>query len=346
MIKVDSWILGQAIAGLLLTHILHWLLIRTGVLGARSGHQLLVLVLLKVGLSVSYYGVVAGLAQLLPPPTSMFSLSSFKSQVLKSNGGQHGISASYHDVSTSFMDGLRIGLRSDSIDNKLSRSTWSHYTFVWLLGYFLIVAAERRIEAELQRTRAEADRSRTELELLHSQINPHFLFNTLNSIRTLALIDSQRTRTALTQLADLLRYYLRQPGSGSVVIPLGEELAAVRDYLALEQTRFGPERLRVSLDVPEVLLAWPVPPAALLTLVENAIKHGISVTPDGGHLRLHACQQDAHLIITVSQPGYLAVLHSRPSVGTGIGLIIPANACGRYMAPLLILFWKKAHPAL
>jgi len=193
------------------------------------------------------------------------------------------------------------------------------YVIVWVLAYHFFAVGEWLAQAQVRGLQAEAARRQAELDLLRSQINPHFLFNALNSVRALTLSDPHRARTAVTQLADLLRYTLNY--EQRQLIPLGEELAAVRDYLALEQTRFGPERLRLELTVPEQLLAWPVPPAVLLTLVENAVKHGISATPGGGLLRLVGTH-DAHLHLEVSQPGHLAVaplLPARRSTG-GLGL--------------------------
>ena len=114
----------------------------------------------------------------------------------------------------------------------------------------------------------------------------------------------------------------------------------MRDYLALEQTRFGPERLRVELTVPSALHTWPVPPAALLTLVENAVKHGISAAPGGGLLRLTARPEPTTdlasparpgLYLEVSQPGHLpAVPVPRPAAALGgLGL---ANTRQRLLA--------------
>ena len=301
--RAIAWTGAQALAGLLLTHGLRTLLVRTGLLSARLGWQLLVLVLSKILLSISYYGLLIGLSHVLEPPRErpIFPATQLLPPPML-------------DQVYEFVIEHKPGVVESS------HRTWSYYTAVWVLSYLFIVAAERRSGAELRRAQAEADLSRAQLELLHRQINPHFLFNTLNSIRALALLDPHRTRTALTQLADLLRYSLRPPDAAPF-LPLGEELAAVRDYLALEQTRFGPDRLHVRCDVPAELLTWPVPPVALLTLVENAIKHGINATLAGGTLELHAAQLGPALIVTVRQPGHLAALGGHPVlVGSGLGL--------------------------
>jgi|GEM_PF-1980729 hypothetical protein len=313
---LGTWIMAQALAGLLLMHLVRELLIRSRLLSAKLGRQLMVVVLLKVGVANAYYGVLAGLSQILTPPP----LIALPARPQPRTASMPQGSSDTRDFANGFLAGFQTVRSTTDLATQLGRHNWGNYTFVWLLGYLLIVAAERRVDAELRRTRAEASLSRAELELLHSQINPHFLFNTLNSIRALALTDPHRTRTALTQLADLLRYSLRAPGSAPV-IPLREELAAVNDYLALEQTRFGSERLHIRLNVPEGLLTWPVPPAALLTLVENAVKHGVAATPNGGLLGLDVARQGADLTVTVSQPGHLLAPGSPAAAGSGLGLL-------------------------
>ncbi len=186
----------------------------------------------------------------------------------------------------------------------LSITNGIRYLAVWFLAYHFFAAGQRLTAVEVRHLRTEAALRQAELDTLRAQVNPHFLFNALNSIRALTLSDPHGARTAVTQLADLLRYSLRygqQP-----VVALREELAAVQDYLALEQTRFGPDRLRVDLDVPPAALGWPVPPAALLTLVENAVKHGIATFPAGGELRVCATPVPPdRLLLEVRQPGHL-----------------------------------------
>jgi two-component system, LytTR family, sensor kinase len=206
----------------------------------------------------------------------------------------------------------------------LGISNWGRYLSVWLLAYHFFAAGERLTQVQVGQLRTEAALRQAELDTLRAQVNPHFLFNALNSIRALTLTDPHAARTAVTQLSDLLRYSLRygqQP-----VIALREELAAVHDYLALEQTRFG-ARLLTRIDVPPTVLGWLVPPAVVLTLVENAVKHGISASSAGGELCLSAeSLSPVSLLIEVRQPGSLR-LSDGPSValaprpdGSGLGL--------------------------
>lgn len=210
------------------------------------------------------------------------------------------------------------------------------YLIVWVLAYHFFVVGERLAQTEIRQLRASAARRQAELDLLRSQINPHFLFNALNSVRALTLSDPHRARTAVTQLADLLRYSLNY--EQRQLIPLAEELAAVQDYLALEQTRFGAERLRVHVDVPAALLAWPVPPAAVLTLVENAVKHGVAHAPGGGTLAVRATADAAQLQVRVSQPGRLSGA-ATPTHAGGLGL---RNTRQRLQA----LYGEAAHLSL
>jgi sensor histidine kinase YesM len=115
-----------------------------------------------------------------------------------------------------------------------------------------------------------------ELRALKSQVNPHFIFNSLNSLRALIDEDPARARMAVTQLANLLRYSLQ---SGQLeTVPFEDELDVVNDYLALEQVRHE-ERLRLRLDIAPEALQLPIPPMLLQTLVENAVKYGISPRP-------------------------------------------------------------------
>ncbi len=207
----------------------------------------------------------------------------------------------------------------------LGVSNWGRYLSVWLLAYHFFAAGERLTQITVGQLRTEAALRQAELDMLRAQINPHFLFNALNSIRALTLTDPHAARTAVTQLADLLRYSLRY--GQAPVIALREELAAVQDYLALEQTRFG-ARLLTRLDVPPAVLGWLVPPAVVLTLVENAVKHGIAARPAGGELCLRAAPLSAtSLLIEVRQPGHLPLpeaadtadaLALRPDGGLGL----------------------------
>ncbi len=135
-----------------------------------------------------------------------------------------------------------------------------------------------------------------ELKALKAQINPHFLFNCLNSISALTSVDPGQAREMCIRLSDFLRNTLRLGERTS--IPFGDELALVRTYLDVEQVRFG-SRLRVEQDIGELCDRCVVPPLLLQPLVENAVKHGIASLVDGGFIRIRAHVSNEVLRVSV-----------------------------------------------
>ncbi|MEZ5275441.1 MAG: histidine kinase [Opitutaceae bacterium] len=204
---------------------------------------------------------------------------------------------------------------------------------VFLIGGFFLVArtfirpALRAEESLLDSLQKEA-----ELATLRSQINPHFLFNSLNSVRALVRLDPEQARVAVTRLSSILRVAL-EVGKRRV-IPLKEEMSVVTDYLALEAMRFE-ERLSVEVDVADGLDEARVPPMLIQTLVENAVKHGVEAQGESGVIRLRIWSEGKSLIVTVTNPGRLA----RASRSTRVGL---RNARDR----LAILFGEEASISL
>lgn len=147
----------------------------------------------------------------------------------------------------------------------------------------------------------ERDIHQARLQLLQAQVEPHFLFNTLAHLRRLAQTD---TAGARAMLADLLRY-LREalPSLRDDISSLGREIELVRAYLALHQLRMGPERLQVHYEVPDELLARRLPSTCLLTLAENAIKHGIAPQVGGGEIRVRAWLDGDSLCLELADTG-------------------------------------------
>lgn len=155
-----------------------------------------------------------------------------------------------------------------------------------------------RAEAEAQALRRQA--SEAQLRLLQAQIEPHFLFNTLGAVQHLAQAGAPQA-AALT--ADLIRFLRASMNSlREAERPLGDEMALSRSYLRVMQARLG-ARLRVAVELPEALAARRVPGTLLITLVENAIKHGIEPQPDGGDLKLRAWSEGGELFIEVADTG-------------------------------------------
>jgi LytS/YehU family sensor histidine kinase len=153
----------------------------------------------------------------------------------------------------------------------------------------------------------------TEIEALQARINPHFLFNTLNSIAALIREDPARAEAVTLRLSALFRYTLQAPRQG--LVSLEEELAIVEGYLAIEQERLA-ERLSYGVQVDADLLQLRVPPLVLQPLVENAIKHGVAPSVAGGDVRVRGWREDDRVHLAVTDSG-----NGRGSVpGTGEGL--------------------------
>lgn len=174
-------------------------------------------------------------------------------------------------------------------------------------------ALRRYRKGEMARLRAESQRSALELDALRARLNPHFVFNALNNVRALINEEPARAREVVTQLSNILRHALEHSQRESA--SLGEELAVVDDYLAVESVHYE-ERLRVHRDIARDALDAQLPPMLLQLLVENAIKHGIARTPGGGELAVSAWRQGDRLAIEVSNPGRM----DGSGGGHGVGL--------------------------
>ncbi len=207
----------------------------------------------------------------------------------------------------------------------------------WQFAYFLYHVFDRFNRLQIEQLRLAATLKDAELRALKSQVNPHFIFNALNSLRGLIEENPARARQAVTQLANLLRYSLQSRHLETV--PFEEELETVNDYLALEQVRHE-ERLRVRLEVAPGALSWPVPPMLLQTLVENAVKYGIAPRPDGGEITIGArCDRDV-LRIEVANPGTLAA----GGGSTGVGLRNAAERLGLLFGAQATLHLRESPP--
>jgi two-component system, LytTR family, sensor kinase len=180
----------------------------------------------------------------------------------------------------------------------------------WSAAYFGVVFwqdAERREHEAVQAREAAAESGRlareAQLEALAYQLNPHFLFNALSSLRALIDEDPARARRMVTELAGFFRYTMLERPLQTAL--LGDEIAALRDYLAIERIRFG-ERLVVEIDVADAAARCTVPAFLVHPLVENAIKHGGGATP-GAPLRLviRAATDGERLAIEVWNSGEL-----------------------------------------
>lgn len=212
-------------------------------------------------------------------------------------------------------------------------ANWTTLFALWLVIYFVALSIRRRRDAELRQSELTRALQLAELRLLKSQLNPHFLFNSLNSVRALIADDPAGAQKAVTQLARTLRYTLT--AGREELVPLARELEIVEDYLALESLRFG-ERLRVKRDLAPEAMSVRVPVMLLQTVVENAIKHGIAELPAGGDLRIVAALRGGTLHIDVENTRPEKTGSVFRNEGEGVGL---DNAAER----LRLLFGAKAN---
>jgi len=154
-----------------------------------------------------------------------------------------------------------------------------------------------RTEKQLESQRARLIEAR--LAALTNQINPHFLFNTLNSVSTLIRIDPDRARSMVYKLSNILRRLLRKTEN---FLPLREEISFIDDYLAIEMVRFG-DKLRFYKEIDEGTLDWLVPSMILQPIIENSIKHGLASKVEGGMVRLKTWSDDSRLFISIEDDG-------------------------------------------
>jgi two-component system LytT family sensor kinase len=174
--------------------------------------------------------------------------------------------------------------------------------FIWSIIYFLIHYIENYKKAEIENLKWEASINEIELNKLKSQLNPHFMFNAMNSIRALVDENPVKSKEAITQLSNILRNTL-QMGKNKV-IDFDEEIKIVNDYLALESIRYE-ERLKTNVKIHPESKQFYVPPLMIQTLVENGIKHGISKLTDGGTLDIATDVRGNKLYIQIRNSGQL-----------------------------------------
>jgi signal transduction histidine kinase len=180
---------------------------------------------------------------------------------------------------------------------------WSVTSFLWAAIYFGVHYFESYKTSEVEMLRLAVVAKDAQLRVLLAQVNPHFIFNCLNSLRALIIEDPPRAQSMVTELASMLRYSL-QSGKTEAV-SLETELEAVSAYLKLEMIRLE-ERLRIKIDMDPKSLETLIPPMLLQTLVENGVKHGVARLAHGGEIRVASEMQKGALKIRVQNSGQLA----------------------------------------
>lgn len=202
---------------------------------------------------------------------------------------------------------------------------------IWLLIYFFYKYSQRQLLMQRKNDQLELAVQESEGRILRAQMNPHFVFNALNSIRALILENPQKARNSINQLSKLLRNSLLTERKKT--IPLSEEIDTIKNYLELEIIRYE-DRLRYDIQMENECEKAQIPPMIIQTLVENSIKHGISKMVNGGIINIIIQKKEEALDIRVQNPGKIEVQHT--TKGTGLGL---ENSKHR----IQLLFNEKAH---
>jgi len=182
----------------------------------------------------------------------------------------------------------------------------------WTLIYYFFHYIEKSRTQQLDTLKLEALVKELELKTIKSHINPHFIFNALNSIRALIDENPLRARTAITELSNILRSSMQTEKQETVFFE--KELNIVKDYLALEHIRFE-DRLKVQYEIAENTLAQPIPPMMLQTLVENAIKHGISKQVNGGTVTIVSQMKESYHKLVIRNTGRLSNMGNEDGFG-------------------------------
>jgi two-component system, LytTR family, sensor kinase len=190
----------------------------------------------------------------------------------------------------------------------------SFYFLVWQIIYLGFVITEKSRKEELNTLRLQALNNEIELRNLRSQLNPHFMFNALNSVRALVDEDSAKAKQAVLLISNILRAVLTSDKKDFVTIK--EELDLVKDYLSVEKIRFE-DRLIIEYAIDDNLYHEKIPPFIIQTLVENAIKHGISNRIHPGKIVVSIQDKLTHITITVEND-ISQTKREVPSTGIGI----------------------------
>ncbi len=186
--------------------------------------------------------------------------------------------------------------------NYLVRFVWSHAYpyYIWSALYFAFKIWE---EYNVQKRRAEKEKllaQNAQIEMLRYQLNPHFLFNTLSSIRALVRFDGVKAEEMITKVSEFLRYSLSYENENEV--PLFKEIEIIQNYLDIEKVRFG-DKLVINFEIDPLAEDYPIPIFLIHPLIENAIKHGMQTSPRPLRINLKADVEDNELQITVINTG-------------------------------------------
>jgi two-component sensor histidine kinase len=192
-------------------------------------------------------------------------------------------------------------------------ASWWCIHLMWNVFHTAALSLRRANRLEAETLRLQVGAKDAQLRALQAQVNPHFFFNSMNSVRALVYEDQDAAARMIDELTSVMRHAL-QAGAHDTV-PLADEIDVVRAYLAIEQIRFE-QRLRAHIDVEPGLDMVRIPPMALQTLVENAVKHGVEGRPEGSDIRIHARRRDdGAAVIEVVNAGTIQALSGSTRTG-------------------------------
>ena len=186
------------------------------------------------------------------------------------------------------------------------------YYIFWVICYVAIKGIMKLNKRSEDFLKLESSLKEAQLNTLKGQINPHFMFNSLNNIKGLMLEDVDRSREMLTRLSEILRYSLTK--SSTDMISLEDELEMVDNFVNISKIQFE-DRLDYSQNIDPQLMSKPIPPMIIQLLIENAVKHGISKLKQGGKILLEITSEIDHILIKVTNSGKLTIDQNSTKVG-------------------------------
>lgn len=224
---------------------------------------------------------------------------------------------------------ILVALKGYNIENYQNHVLYENYIFssylasftlccMWSIICYIIESLKIQHKAAMNQLEIEKNMKEVQLNSLAGKVDPHFIFNALNNIRTLVDEDSEKARSAIVVLSDILRSPITQNLQSKVT--LIEEIQLVRNYIALSKIQFE-ERLIYQENISDDTLSALVPSMLLQILVENAIKHGISQLPDGGVLSLEVYRTEQQLVCKVTNHGNLTINSGTSGFGVGTKVV-------------------------
>ncbi len=201
----------------------------------------------------------------------------------------------------------------DTLDNPILMMISSSIAiFLWLALYYTIKIFIRKNKNKLEQMELNTTLKEAQLNVLKGQVNPHFMFNSLNNIRGLMLEDVDKSQEMISKLSEMLQYALAKNTVDA--IPLEEEMEMVENYIALSKIQME-DRLHYVEEIAPETLQTPIPPMIIQLLVENAAKHGIANLKDGGTISVKTKKEDQDLFITVTNTGKLRIAKGSTQLG-------------------------------